>query len=79
MAHFWASMTYPYLGKYTEANSSIVKAVKFSKHVSPKEKMKIDWIYAQNIGEHQKAFNMLQELVQTFPDDKELKYQLAGC
>ena len=78
MAHFWASITYHLLDKLEEANKSITKAVKFSNGISSKEKMKISWVYAAYNKETQKSFNLLKKLVQEYPDDKELKYQLAG-
>jgi len=79
MAHFWAGITYSCcLGKTNEAICSIDKAVKFSEHASPKEKMKINWVHAAFNEEHEKAFDLLKELVQAYPDDKELQYQLAG-
>jgi len=78
MAHFWESITCHCLDKLEDANKSITKAVKFSNNISSKEKMKISWVYAAYKKETEKSFNLLKELVQEYPDDKELKYQLAG-
>lgn len=78
MAHFYAAITYPLLEKMNEANQAIKKAVKYSNNVTPKEKMKIDWIHAAFNHENEKAFQLLQDLVKAYPEDKELQYQLAG-
>lgn len=78
MSHFWASITYSMLGQANEAIHTIEKAVIYSERASPKEKMKINWVHAAFNDEHEKAFNLLKELVQVYPDDKELQYQLAG-
>ncbi|MBN1350634.1 tetratricopeptide repeat protein [candidate division KSB1 bacterium] len=78
MAHFWASIAYKYLGQIGESNRSLLNAVEYAEHVSPKEKLKIDWVYAAFNNEHEKAFDYLKKLVQLYPDDKELNYQLAA-
>ena len=78
MAHFWASLIYLKLGKTNDAYTSINKAVKFSKHATQKEKMKIQWIQASCWNEHEKAFNLLIDFVKIYPNDKEMRYFLAS-
>ncbi len=77
MAHYWASIIYPHLEKIVEARHSIAKAVKFSGNVTEKEKLKIEHVHAEFNNERDKAFRLLKQLVKAYPDDKELRFQLA--
>lgn len=78
MAHLWLSIVYQMVGRDPEAKTAIARAVQFAGHASPKEQMKIRWISYLNDDNHDAAFNTLIQLVQEYPDDKELHYQLAG-
>lgn len=77
MAHYWASIIYPHLEKIAKARHSIAKAVKFSKNVTENEKLKIEYVHAEFNNEREKAFGLLKQLVYAYPDDKELRFQLA--
>ncbi|MDZ7319259.1 MAG: tetratricopeptide repeat protein [candidate division KSB1 bacterium] len=78
MAHLWLSIGYQMVGRDHEAKAAIARAVQFAGHASPKEQMKIRWISYLYNDNHDAAFDMLLQLVQEYPDDKELHYQLAG-
>lgn len=78
MAYLWLSIVYQMVGRDHDAKRAIARAVQFAGHASPKEQMKIRWISHLYHEDHDAAFNMLIQLVEEYPDDKELHYQLAG-
>ncbi len=77
MAHLWVSIVYRSLGKGKEAKQAIARALKYVDHCTTKEKMKIQWINSLYNDQFEQAFKVLKMLVQEYPDDKELHYQLA--
>jgi tetratricopeptide (TPR) repeat protein len=77
MAHYWASIIYLQLEKISEAQNSIAVALNLSENVSHKEKMKIERVHAEFNNDREKSLSLLKELVNAYPDDKELNFQLA--
>lgn len=78
MANLWASVVYRSLGQGNEAKQAITRALKYADRSSTKERMKIKWINSLYNDRYEEAYQILKQLVQEFPDDKELHYQLAA-
>jgi len=70
MVYYWQAVIEWWRGT-PEAEEKILKAKKYSNNVSRKEKYYIDSYYARVLGDYGQAIEILQELIDNYPDEKE--------
>ena len=77
-AHLYLARTYGWDGNTKEEKKSFERAKAFSEKATEKEKLFIDSYYATLIeGNPEKGFQLINDLVKKYPNDKRIYYRLA--
>jgi serine/threonine protein kinase/Tfp pilus assembly protein PilF len=80
MAYYMLSSSYDATGgaAFKEKKEIFANAVKYSDKVSVKEKHLIDSLAASFSGKYTKAILILEKLLERFPDDKEIYFEIGN-